>query len=175
MALLSDGQNVEVRRLKFLEVEDNVLYPIEPPYTHTYQTAAGEQEIQYVLSDWDKPPEKPKQSFSKAKPDTELFAQWESYNLYQAVLLHEQRRADQTQKYLLSVARYVKNNCIPAKDKKRIVTPADYEAISQEALCPEVTMEDIEAELASTFQGLMGKFAGFNSIGANQAGLGKIS
>jgi hypothetical protein len=157
MAVLSDKRPCEVRRLHFLEIEDNVSYNVDPPYTHTYENG---QEVQIVLTDWNTPPQKPNKPFSTAQPGTELYALWETYNLYQAVLLHERRRARQTHAYLIDVARYVKNNCLKNGDGKRIITAADYEAISAEAICPEVTREDLEAELASTFQGILGRPAG---------------
>ena len=153
MATLSDGKPCKVRRLHFLEIEDNVDYNVDPPYTYVYETASGKQEAQYVLTDWSEPPEKPKEPFEKAQPDTELFALWEAYNLYQAVLLHEIKRSEQQQVYLVDVARYIKKSCLTPTDRKRIVTPEDYEAISLDALCPEVGMEDLERELALTFQG----------------------
>lgn len=150
MVTLPSGKEIEVRRLHFLEIEDNVPYDVEPPYTHRYDNG---QEAQYILADWDSPPEMPKEPFSMAQPGSELFARWETYSLYQAVLLHEKRRAEQIEQYLVNVARYIRKYCISPDVLASIETPDDYTIIKNAAICPEVQREDLEAELASTFQG----------------------
>ena len=167
MAILSDGKPISVRRLRFLELEDNVPYNVDPPYIHKYEVFGGVQEVPYSLRDWPTPPQKPDQPMSLVQPGSVLYAQWESYNLYQAVLLHTQRQREQERQYLVDCARYIKQKCIPAKDKVRVIEPEDYEAITFEAACPEVRREDLEAELSATFQGFVGWYA--NLFGSGHA------
>jgi len=153
--LLSDGKSVEVRRLKFLELEDEVPYPDPGLYLHTYIIDGHPQQVGYGLDDYIEIPDRPKTALVDAQPGSYEAALWEQYNLYRAVLTHERLRQNIREQYLVDCAQYILTNCISTEDQDRLVTPADYKVIHQKALCPEVTEEDIIAVLASTFQGYM--------------------
>ncbi len=150
---LSDGLPIEVRRLQFLELEDQV--PNEDPglYIHTYVVNGYPQEVGYGLEDYAEIPERPAQPLHEAEVGSYLEAQWEQYNLYRAVLTHERKRADLRDKYLIDCAKYILETCISPEDRMRILTTEDYQMVYNAALCPEVTEGDIVAVLAQTFQG----------------------
>lgn len=151
--MLSDGQPIEVRRLAFLELENNVPYLDPGLYIHVYVIDGHDQPVGYGLHDFGEIPERPDTPFSEAEPGTVLQAEWEQYNLYRAVLTHERKRSDIREEYLEACARYILEKCIASEDRARIVTPDDFEYVHRMALCPEVTEEDIAAILASTFRG----------------------
>lgn len=153
--LLSDGQPVEVRRLRFLELEDQVPYLDPGLYIHTYMVEGHPQKVAYGFEDYAEIPERPKTPFAEAQPDSYEAALWDQYHLYRAVLSHEHKRHELEEKYLVDCARYILVNCISLEDRDRIVTPGDYDIVYRMALCPEVTEEDIIACLATTFQGYM--------------------
>lgn len=161
---VSDGFTGDVRRLRFLELEDSVDYRVDGPYTHTYDSLVGQQEVQYVLSDWPEPPPRPEISLEEAKPDTVEYALWQVYLLYQAVLKHEQKRAEQMRGYLADVSRYILKTCIDDEFREHVVTTGDFDAVKIAAACPEVSKEDLEAELASTFQGVLEWYANIRGI-----------
>ena len=151
--ILLDGQPVEVRRLRFLELEDKVPYLDPGLYIHTYTVEGHPQQVAYGLQDYEVIPERPKTPLSEAQANSYEAALWEQYNLHRAVLTHEQKRTEIREQYLVDCARYILANCLDPFDRDRIVTSDDFDTIYRLALCPEVTEEDIIACLASTFQG----------------------
>lgn len=153
--VLSDGQPIEVRRLKFLELEDNVSYLDPGLYIHTYMVEGHPQKVAYGFEDYAEIPERPKTPFVEAQPDSYETALWDQYHLYRAVLTHEHKKREIEEQYLVDCARYILDNCIDPTDRERIVTSGDYKSVYRLALCPEVTEEDIIACLATTFQGYM--------------------
>ncbi len=151
--LLSDGQPVEVRRLKFLELEDEVPYPDPGLYIHIYIVDGHPQHVGYGLQDFGEIPEKPTTPFAEVQPGTLEEALWGQYHLYRAVLTHEHNRNEVREKYLVDCTYHILANCIDSIDRERIITPTDYDVVYRLALCPEVTEEDIVAVLAAVFQG----------------------
>lgn len=145
---------MEVRRLYFLELEDHVTFEDLGPYIHIYHyPEGGEQSVAYDLEDFEEIPDKPGTPFEQAEPGTELFALWQQYNLYQAILLHEGRRVELRNEYLRNVARHLLTTCISEEDRATITTPKQYGDLYMQAMCPEIGEEDIVAVLAGTFPG----------------------
>jgi hypothetical protein len=171
--VLSDCQPIEVRRLKFLELEDNVSYLDPGLYIHTYMVEGHPQEVAYGLEDYAEIPERPKIPLTKVQPDSYEAALWEQYHLYRAVLTHEHNRGELREQYLVDCARYILANCLNPADQKRIVTSEDYNSVYRLALCPEVTEEDIIACLATTFQGYVEGQA-FMDLAREAKGVGRI-
>lgn len=153
--LLSDGQPVEVRRLKFLELEDQVPYLDPGPYIHTYVIDDYPQPVAYTLDDYEEIPRRPDRPFSEATEGDGLYERWLQFRLYRAVLTHERNRIDTRETYHVDCAHYIMRTCLSPEDRERIVTPDDYIVLYHLALCPEITEEDIMAILASTFQGYL--------------------
>lgn len=151
--LLSDRKPIKVRRLRFLELEDEVSYPDPGLYIHTYMVEGHPQQVAYGLDDYAEIPDRPKTPLVEAQPNSYEAALWEQYNLYRAVLTHERQRQDAREQYLVDCARHILKNCVSSEDRSRIDTPDDFKIVYRLALCPEVTEEDIVAVLAATFQG----------------------
>jgi hypothetical protein len=162
---VDDGATGEVRRLRFLELEDELDYNVDPPYVHKYKALGGVQEVQYVLSDWTTPPIRPDVPIEEAQPDTAEFAQWQSHTLYQAVLRHEYKRAEQTRQYMVDVSRHIKRTCVDDDFRPHIISPKDFSKVEAAAICPEVSKEDLEAELARTFQCILAGYAHLRGVG----------
>lgn len=154
---LSDGGPIFVRRLYFLELDEKVPFQDIGPYIHTYIIDGGkEQYVAYGLEHFQVVPDEPKTLFEKAlDPESEEYALWAQYNLYQAILLHEDRRHQARESHLVEIAKYILTTCISKEDWARVITPDDYDVVYRQALCPEVSEEDIIAVLADTFQGFM--------------------
>lgn len=154
---LSDNEPILVRRLYFLELDEKVPFNDVGPYIHTYVLDGDkEQRVAYGLEHFQVVPEEPKTLFEKAlDPESEEFALWARYNLYQAILLHEDGRHQARERHLVSIAKYILSTCISKEDRARVITPDDFGVVYRQALCPEVSEEDIIAVLASTFQGLV--------------------
>ncbi len=151
---------MEVRRLYFLELEDNVKWEDPGPYIHIYRyPEGGEQHVAYILTDFDEVPAKPTIVFELTQPGTEQYAFWERYNLYQAILLHEQNRAELREDYLKRCTRYILEHCV----QEPVQTPQQFEELYRKALCPEVGEEDLIAVLANTFPGLMERYVSVES------------
>lgn len=154
---LSNGEPILVRRLYFLELDEKVPFKDVGPHIHTYIVDGGkEQRVAYGLEHFQVTPEKPKTPYEKAtNPETEEYALWARYNLYQAILLHEDGRHQARESHLVEIAKYILSTCISKEDRARVITPDDYEVVYRQALCPEIGEEDIIAVLASTFQGVL--------------------
>lgn len=152
---LSDNQPIEVRRLKFLELEDQVSYNDPGLYIHVYVVDGHDQPVGYSLNDFGEIPDRPKMPRPEVKDNTEASALWEQYSLYRAVLLHERKRHESQEQYLIDCARYILDTCVSQEDRSRVITSDDFKLVYRLALCPEVTEEDIMAVLANTFQGYL--------------------
>lgn len=154
---LSDDGPILVRRLYFLELDEKVPFQDIGPYIYTYIIDGGkEQHVAYGLEHFQVVPGEPNTPFEKATgPETEEFALWAQYNLYQAILLHEDRRHQARESHLVDIAKYILSTCISKEDWLRVVTPEDFGTVYRQALCPEVGEEDIIAVLADTFQGYL--------------------
>jgi hypothetical protein len=152
--LPSDGMPIEVRRLRFLELDDEVATSDPGPYIHVYELGDGVmQRVPYTLDDFEYEPERPGTPLESAEPGSELYDLWQQYNLYQAVLLREVDRLEGREKYRRQVADYIMNHCLGEVDRPRIIDADDYDLVYNLALCPEVTREDLVAVLATTFPG----------------------
>lgn len=172
---------MDVRRLYFLELEDHIPYDDLGPYIHIYYyPEGGEQHVAYGLTDFDEVPVKPDIPFEQTQPDTEKYALWQQYNLYQAILLHENKRVEVQQEYLVAVSRYILENCISIEDRGTL-TIEQFSNVYRRALCPEVGEEDLLTVLADIFQGfvegeiiarLIEKLAGFGGIIPSNQALG---
>lgn len=171
--ILSDDQPIKVRRLYFLELEDEVPYLDPGMYIHVYMVDGHSQSVGYNLQDFGEIPEKPKTPFAEIQPNSLEEALWGQYHLYRAVLTHEHKRGELREQYLVNCARYILTNCIASKERKRIITPDDYDVVYRQALCPEVTEEDIVAVLATVFQGNMEGQA-FMDFSQEVEGVGRI-
>jgi len=150
--LLSDGGPIKVRRLKFLELEEQCPYLDLGPYIHTYMVEGHPQQVAYGLQDFGETPERPDTPYEMAQPGSMEEALWGQYNLYRAILTHEHKRSQSRQDYLVETSRYILDNCIEPADRERIVTPEDFKLVYRLALCPEIVEEDIVAVLAQVFQ-----------------------
>lgn len=144
--LLSDGQPVKVRQLALWELEDNGV-PIPPNLRYRIQGGDGnEYEQEYDLD---------ARLQSPPSPPGGDATEWDiiEWQRFQAALLRRQEQKEAERQDKAAKAAYILQNCLAEEDRLRVVTPADFDEIYRLALCPEVRMEDIQAELASFFPG----------------------
>lgn len=148
--ILGDGGPCQVRVLELYEL-DKVPYEDPGEYQHTYPN--GQTKI-YTLANWPQgEPETPPIPEELCGDNIIYLAMWARWRLYQAVLSHRLRQISAGEKHAHDVARYILANCISPEDYPRVTSPADLEKIYFVALVAEVSREDIEAALASTFPG----------------------
>jgi hypothetical protein len=123
------------------------------PFVYEYQLSGGKtKEAFYDISQWPEPPRAPTVPEDACDPNSMEAALWKVYNLYQSALLHRVRQVASAETYADSIARYILANCVKDADRALVETAADYEAVYGAAICPEVSIADIEAALANTFK-----------------------
>lgn len=147
---LSDGTEAEVRRLGIFELD--VLDP-DPvgPFTYKGKTLAGEVEIEYDGSRWEKPPPKPEIEVSELVEGTPEWYEYREWELYHAWEHHERRRMAAAATYHEKVAQYILDNCLQNGTKEKVVTPEDWANVHTSAMVPQMTQEDVAEALRNTF------------------------
>lgn len=153
-----DGQPIQVRRLRFLELNDRVSFDDPGPYIHAYAAGNRILEEPYTLADFEnedvRPPEIT-EAEAKERGDETALDQWERWHLFKAVVRQAEVQSEYMVEYVKRCARYILANCIDPEDRQRVVTPAGYRLIYELGVPLEAREEDFEAELASTFPGFM--------------------
>lgn len=137
--VLTDGDEIKVRQLRLFELEDvgpdipdDFEYKIESGDGNTYT-------IIYPLQERIKtPPLKP------TTDDKWANIEWERY---QAALSIRQKQLEARHRKLKAISSYILSKCIEKDDLDRITDPLDYAVIYRLAICPEVNMQLIQAEL----------------------------
>lgn len=164
---------VSVRRLGLFELSDNVPQDIPGPYTVTVLFANGQVYEQPFDTSREYP--KPDKPLEDCEENSQEWFEWQEYLRYtEATEIHPRKVYEAYCKYCEDVADYIRQNCLvaivpkwlgwlpiqarcvaskPFRHKLNEITSADWREIHQAAFCPEVTMEDIAAEMRLTFQG----------------------
>jgi hypothetical protein len=171
---LPAGLFVRVRRLALYEL-DNVTFQDIGQFTYTYELSGGKtKEAFYDISQWPEPPHAPAVPKEACDPNSMEAALWRVYDLYQSALLHRIRQVEAAETYAHSVARYILANCVKAADRALVETPGDYEAVYGAAICPEVSIADIEVALAQTFKASFDGQPILDQLFADKGGSGKV-
>ncbi|MCG3207323.1 MAG: hypothetical protein FOGNACKC_00923 [Anaerolineae bacterium] len=145
---LSDEKPCRVRQLDLFELDD--VGPEDPgPFTYKVKTGDGQEyDIEYDLEQaLRRPPKEP-----QADDSQWVFTEWVRY---QAALKHHGERVKAAAQWQKNVLQYILQNCLDAADRDRVVTEADYEAVSKAAHVPQLKLEDLEDVLQNTFPGIL--------------------
>lgn len=156
--VLSDGKPIQVRRLRFLELNDRVPFDDPGPYIHAYVVGSRIVEEPYTLDDFkseDVRPPEITEAEAKETDNQTAIDQWERWHLFKAVARQAEIQSEYLVEYVKRCARYIFGNCIERADLERIVEPGDYRVVYELGVPLEAREEDFEAELASTFPGFM--------------------
>ena len=149
---LPSGFYIQVRRLTLYEL-DNVQFNDQGQFTYTYELSGGKtKEAFYDISQWPEPPRAPavpEQACDTLSMEASL---WKVYNLYQSALLHRIKQVEAAENYAHSVARYILAHCVKDVDRALVNNAEAYELVYGAAICPEVSLTDIETALAQTFK-----------------------
>lgn len=171
---LPGGSFVRARRLQLYEL-DAVKFDDPGPFTYTYELSGGKtKEAFYDISQWPEPPRAPAVPKEACDPNSMEAALWRVYDLYQSALLHRIRQVESAESYAHSVARYILAHCLKDVDRALIETPADYELVYGAAICPEVSIADIEQALAQTFKASFDGQPILDQLFADKGGSGKV-
>jgi hypothetical protein len=153
---LSDGLPCDVRVLGIYEL-DSVPFDDPGEFEYDYQVSDNQvQKKRYTLRDWTEAPEKPDTPKELCEHGSYEWAQWNAFDLYQAVLQHRLLQIERSEQHAHSVAKYIISNCLAEADRGRVRLPGDLEVVLQAALVEEETIGGVETALAVTFPGLLG-------------------
>ena len=139
-----------MRRLDLFEIDD-VPKDIPGPYEFTIHLLGGDDysmvyDIETALAN---PPAKPTIPLEEAEAGNPEYYDWQEWLRFQEALAHQTKMFEGYAAYCERVAVYVRENCLP--DEVAIETVADWEAIYNAAICPQVSIEDIKAAMTNNF------------------------
>jgi hypothetical protein len=161
-----------VRRLGLFEIDD-IPKGIPGPYTYTVHLLGGDDyEMAYdIEAALETPPEKPPIPLEEAIAGEPEYYQWQDWLRHREALAHQAKVYEAYAEYCERVAQYIRANC--TSEGVVIDTPDDWTLIYNAALCPQVSMEDIQAAMTHTFGA---KWAGkelFDALANVEGGLGE--
>jgi len=138
-----DGLPLEVTVLPLFSLGD-VDPGIPPDFVYQVESGDGKTyDIVYPLEARLKdPPSEP------VDGDKWAVIEWDRF---QAALTHRQMQLKCKREYELNCANKILTECVAKSDRERIVTEAGYAEVYRAALCPEVSWEDLEAQLRAFF------------------------
>jgi hypothetical protein len=145
---LSDNRTLTVRRLGLFELDEAVPKDIPGPYTVDILFQNGEIYSQPFDTSIERV--KPDIPFEQCEEKSTDWYNWQEYFRYQEAGLHAQKQYEAYCDYCERVQGYIRQNCLDDIDTTQI-TPEDWQAIYQAALCPLVSMEDIAAAMRQHF------------------------
>lgn len=148
---LPSGFFIKVRRLILYEL-DAVSFTDPGQFKYPYVVNGKTIERIYDISQWSEPPKLPTVPEELCAENSYEWGMWRIYNLYQAALAQRVKQVEAAEAYAVQVSRYILENCLSDADRRRVITPADYEAVYSAAINPEVSLSDLEAALAQTFK-----------------------
>lgn len=169
---MSNGQKVKVKRLGLFEIDD-VPRDIPGPYAYTVHLFGGEEyemvyDIEDALAD---PPQKPDTPLEEATPGLPEHYQWQEWLRFQEAVAHQGKMFEGYATYCESVSIYVRENCLPGD--VQIETVADWEAVYNAALCPQVSSGDIKAAMSRSFGARWGGKEIFDAMENVEGGMGE--
>lgn len=171
---LPGGSFVRVRRLGLYEL-DACPFDGPGPFTYTYELSGGKtKEAYYDISQWTEPPRAPKVPESACDPNSMEAALWKVYNTYQSALLHRIRQVEATEAFAHDVAKYILAHCLSDVDRALVMLSEDFELVYGAAICPEVSLTDIESALATTFRASFDGEPILDQLLKDKGGSGKV-
>jgi hypothetical protein len=117
------------------------------------------------------PPEKPSIPLEEAVAGEPEYYLWQNWLRHEEALAHQVKVYEAYAAYCERVAAYIRSNCLEADVV--IDNADDWGLIYNAALCPQVTMEDVQNAMTHTFGA---KWAGkelFNALGSVEGSLGE--
>lgn len=142
--ILSDGEPCRVRRLGIFEL-DGVGPALVGPFRYTLKLASGQEvEEEYDISHITKPPQHPgvpENEIEERSPTWWALLEWQTYK---AAVEHERKRIESINEYVKQVSAYIAENAISDRDRKRIVDDADWQAVYEAALVPQITLDRLQ-------------------------------
>lgn len=120
------------------------------------------------------PPEKPSIPLEEAVAGEPEYYQWQDWLRYQEALTHQTKMYEGYADYCERVKDYIRKNCIAnPTDETIIMTPDDWEAISNAALCPQVTIDDIKIAMSQNFGARWAGKEIFDALATVEGGMGE--
>jgi hypothetical protein len=149
---LSDGKPCQIRVLGIFDL-DGVGSEMLGPYTYRYQLVTGEEvEDVYPLENITRPPEMPDVGDDTPVPGTQSWWRLAEWQTYKAAVGHERRRLDSVHDRLQSISRFIVDHClVNPDDRAHIVDRADWAAVYEAALVPQLSMAHVARALKDTY------------------------
>lgn len=171
--ILSDGQPCLVRRLGLYEINKIDPPEVSGPFVYVAITTGDvEHYVEFDLSAWESPPQKPDIPESDVVKKSAAWYDWREYKLYQAALHHEKQRIESVAAYLEREAQYILDNCVEPENVDRIVTKEDWHLVYTAALIPQVTQELIAECLKREFKAAYADKEIFDALTDAESGQG---
>lgn len=161
-----------MRRLGLFEIDD-ISKDIPGPYTYTVYLLGGDDyEMTYdIEATLETPPEKPSIALEEAIAGEPEYYDWQNWLRHQEALAHQAKIYEAYAEYCERVAEYIRANCLP--DGVEIDNADDWSLIYHAALCPQVTMEDIQAAMSHTFGARWAGKELFDALASVEGSLGE--
>lgn len=142
------GDEIEVRRLRLYELDENVPRPDIEPYTIVIDALNGRFR---QLFDMAVPREKPSVPLEDTKEQTPAWYKWRTYYRYQEGLVYTHEQNQLTEKYLRDVSMYVFRTCVSDDQKDLVLSADDFLLVHAAALAPEVSVDTLKYVTAQIF------------------------
>jgi hypothetical protein len=139
--ILSDGKPCRVRRLGIFEL-DGVGPALVGPFRYTFKLANGQEvEEEYDISSITRPPQHPgvpEHEIEERSPQWWALLEWQTYK---SAVEHERKRIESINEYVRAVSAHIARHAVSETDRKRVIDSADWQAIYEAALVPQITVE----------------------------------
>lgn len=154
---LSSGRWVKVRRLGLYEL-DRVPFEDPGPFEYEYKLGNGQTvKRPYDISQWSSPPKPPTIPEAECLPGSMEQGLWQVYHTYEAAYAQRLKQVQAAEDYGHQISLYIVHNCLSLADQAKLKEPEDYLEVQRVALNLEITLQEVEAALASSFPGYMAR------------------
>lgn len=170
--ILSDGLPAEIRTLGIFELD-----PLSPKpmgrYAYRMEFVSGEVEyVEFPIERYKEPPQKPDIPEEEIEPKSAAWWKLLTWQRYQAALLHEQRRLEQTAVYMDDVLDYIINNCATPDIVARLITDEDWDKFIWVAIVPQLTKEMLAKTMRTSYKASYDDMEIFEALDQTSGGLG---
>lgn len=183
-----------MRRLGLFEIDD-IPKDIPGPYTYTVHLLGGDDyEMTYdIEAAIETPPDKPFLPLEEAVAGEPEYYDWQNWLRHQEAISHQAKVYEGYAEYCERVADYIRSNCLliqtvdmgtgygerigenyfEAYKDGFIESSDDWKLIYNAALCPQVTMEDIQGAMSHTFGARWAGKELFDALASVEGSLGE--
>ena len=169
---LSNGSEVQVKRLGLFEIEQNIPKPNLEPY-HIEGDINGKKYRQLYVLDYERP--KPNTPFDECEKGTAAYWDWIEWHNWQDGLAYLANQADELTRHFEQVEQYIIDNCLSDDDRNLLETWQDFDKIYQIAIPDIPDIEYLEQLAETVFQAKWGEVAAFEAYNSLEGSEGSYA